>query len=604
MKFNRSAFKHLLVLSFAMIGSVQLHAQTSFNSGGNIATAADWTNGLPNVGNDGTIAVDGILADFPFNNSAVGTVAVSHTAGTLTGWTNMYNPSATLYQWTQSGGTVSILYFLVINKGVTYELTGTGVINYSAGRIGGDRLQVVNAGSCWVQSGGTTDGVALAFENTGTTVHTLSGGVGLNVGASWIGGAAIRVLNATVNVTGDYSATINPGFSNASGLSSGVLSMEGTGVLNFSSSWTGSLTQSAFSGTTKWQTALTQTGVKVNGTQVTAGNFGNFFEITDSGTVVKAAPPPIGGTNFVSGDVATDTDWSNGLPAPGNDGSIAASGTLNTFALNVDTATIVTQYAGTLTGTPNIQNTGTGTVLWTQSGGIVSASDFMVINSNVAYELTGSGLIHFASTTGGSRLQVVNAGSWLQSGGTTDGVALAFEDATGPITLSGGEGLNVGASWAGGAAIRVLNATVNVTGNYRATLNPAFINPTGTSDGVLSMEGTGILDFSTTWTGSLTQSAFFNDPTKWQDVLTQTGVTVDGTQITADNFASYFTIANHGATVVRVGSGFIEGTSLIAGDAAISTHWTNNLPSPGTDGSIAASGTLNTLPSTSQQRPW
>jgi len=469
MKFNRSAFKHLLVLSFAMIGSVQLHAQTSFNSGGNIATAADWTNGLPNVGNDGTIAVDGTLSDYYFGNSTPGTIVVSHTAGTITGGDqpHLYNSGSTPCKWTQSGGTLSALNFILINQNVTYELTGTGRIYFTLATTGGSRLYTWGTGSSFVQSGGTTEGISLAFQNpTGT--NTLSGGEGLNVGGSWTA-AAYYVDSSTLNISGSYSATIHSRMVNPTGDSLGVLCILGTGVVNFDPTWTGSLTQSAFAGTTKWQTALTQTGVKVNGTQVTAGNFGNFFEITESGTVVKAAPPPIGGTNFVSGDVATAGNWTNDLPAPGNDGAIAASGTLDTFALNVAEATVVTQYAGTLTGTPNIQNTGAGTVLWTQSGGIVSAIEFMVINSNVAYELTGSGLIHFASTVGGSRLQVVNAGSWLQSGGTTDGVALAFEDATGPITLSGGEGLNVGASWAGGAAIRVYNSTVNVTGNYRAT---------------------------------------------------------------------------------------------------------------------------------------
>ena len=115
----------------------------------------------------------------------------------------------------------------------------------------------------------------------------------MNVGASWAGGAAIRVLDSTVNITGNYSATINPGFINPTTYYSGVLSMEGTGVLNFSPTWTGSLTQSAFIGTAKWQTALTQTGVKTGGIQVTSGNFGNFFEITNNGaTVVRAGTTP------------------------------------------------------------------------------------------------------------------------------------------------------------------------------------------------------------------------------------------------------------------------------------------------------------------------
>ena len=255
---------------------------------------------------------------------------------------------------------------------------------------------------------------------------------------------------------------------------------------------------------------------------------------------------------------------------------------------------MVTQTAGTLTGTPNIQNTGAGTVLWTQSGGTISATNFMVINNKIAYELTGTGNINFASIVGGSRLQVVNAGSWVQSGGTTEGVALAFENPTGSITLSGGAGFNVGASWGGGAAIRVLDSTVNITGGYSATINSGFSNPTGQSNGVLSMEGTApVLNFSPTWSGSLSQTAF-NGTTLWQDVLTQTGVQVDGTQVTAENFDTFFAIVDNGITVVKVGTSVVTaGTRLIGGNIATATHWTNGLPNVGKDGSIAASGTIS-----------
>ena len=140
------------------------------------------------------------------------------------------------------------------------------------------------------------------------------------MGASWGGGAAIRVLNSTVNITGDYSATINSGFTNTGpSQANTVLSMEGTCVLNFSPSWTGSLTQSAFDGTTKWQDALTQTGVKVDGTQVTTGNFGTFFELTNNGTTVVKKTASAGYTgwendNGIAGaGAATDSDG-DGIP--------------------------------------------------------------------------------------------------------------------------------------------------------------------------------------------------------------------------------------------------------------------------------------------------
>jgi autotransporter-associated beta strand protein len=551
MKSNCSALKHVLVLGFAILGIAQLPAQTSF-SGGNVATATDWTNGLPSPDNDGTIAQSGI-ANNVFFNVASGIILVSHTEGSLTGTPNLQNTGAAPVQWTQSGGTFSATNFFVVNNRVTYELTGTGLINF-ASVTGGSRLQVVNAGGTLVQSGGTIDGMALAFENS-TGSNTLSGGEGLNLGASWAGGAAIRVLNSTVNITGDYTATINSGFSNAAGLTSGVLSMEGSGVLNFSPTWTGSLSQTAFNGTTKWQNALTQNGVRVGGTQVTIENFGEYFAIVDNGvTVVSVDTSVTAGTRFIGNNVAIATHWTNGLPNVGKDGSIAASGTISRYAIDfvnsAEGTVAISHTAGTLTGADiNLRNSGTTLYQWTQSGGTFSATNFFLVNNRVTYELTGTGLINFASVTGGSRLQVVNAGSWVQSGGTTDGMALAFENPTGSNTLSGGEGLNVGASWPGGAAIRVLNSTVNITGDYTATINSGFSNAAGLTSGVLSMEGSGVLDFSPTWTGSLSQIAF-NGTTKWQNALTQNGVRVGGTQVTIENFGDYFAIIDNGVTVV------------------------------------------------------
>jgi len=165
MNFNRARSACLHVLGLALVGIAQLHGVTAFVSG-DISTGSHWTNGLPNVGNNGSIAVPGTLGEINFGNSSAGTVTVSHTAGTITGsgTINMYNTGSALYQWTQSGGIVSASNFMVINDRVTYELTGTGSIHFAVATTGGSRLQVVNAGA-WVQSGGTTDGIALAFEN-------------------------------------------------------------------------------------------------------------------------------------------------------------------------------------------------------------------------------------------------------------------------------------------------------------------------------------------------------------------------------------------------------------------------------------------------------
>lgn len=277
-----SALRSILIPFIA--ATLPLHAATNFlTAGGNIGAFANWSNGKPRVGNDGTIALSGSLGTVNFSEAVAGDVTVIHGAGTITGTPNIYNSGSTVYHWNQTGGTVSATQFMVINHRLIYELSG-GEINFAT-TVGGSRIQAVNSGT-FAQSGGTTNGAALAFEANVARTHTLSGGQGLNVGASWSGGTAYRVLtNNTVNVGGAYTAIIHPSFTNPGSLSSGVLSMEG-GVFNFLPTWTGSLTQTAWAGTTKWREALTQTGVLYDGTQITTANFGDFFELREGGAKV------------------------------------------------------------------------------------------------------------------------------------------------------------------------------------------------------------------------------------------------------------------------------------------------------------------------------
>lgn len=161
-----------------------------------------------------------------------------------------------------------------------------------SGAVGGSRIQAVNSGT-FVQSGGVVRDFSIGFEsNAGPRTHALSGGEGINIGASWAGGAAYYVTTGnTVNVDGSYFASINNAYVNPSGTVNSSFRMDG-GVINFLPTWTGSLTQAAWAGSTTWIDALTQTGMLYNGSQVTSGNFDDHFQITNNGTTVSLVPEP------------------------------------------------------------------------------------------------------------------------------------------------------------------------------------------------------------------------------------------------------------------------------------------------------------------------
>ncbi|MGC4014928.1 MAG: DUF5703 domain-containing protein [Luteolibacter sp.] len=262
-------------------------ATTTFN-GGSLYSAAQWSNGLPTVGNDGSITTSGTFAgNVNFNVATAGTVTVGHGSGTLTGDSlNLRNDAAggATYQWNQYGGSVTCS-FVVVNNRVTYTLVG-GTVSSPASPTGGARVQIVNSG-VFNQTGGTLTGLAYDFGSNTTSTHRLTGGSGVNIGSAWTGAGVwvFRVANLnTVKVSGDWSAAFR-----SSTTAEYVIGT--TGILDFQSSWTGSLTNPGFAGGTGWKTVLTQTGVQVAGSQVTSANFDSLFRISPDGTAVSLIQP-------------------------------------------------------------------------------------------------------------------------------------------------------------------------------------------------------------------------------------------------------------------------------------------------------------------------
>ena len=261
--------------------STTASAATVLNSGGNVSDSGGWSNGMPSVGNNGTISVNGsYTTGFVMSEAGPGTVAVAHTAGTLSGTANftMSNSGSAVFNWDQSGGTLNLSNALLVlgtNSGgtnINYTLSGAGLIT-GAGGLSGGRIQVNSAGS-FTQTGGTVTGKG--YDVSGASTMLLGGGLGDNIGHEI--GQAFRLLHpdARIDISGNYAATVSDRVNDTD-----FVTRTG-GSLVFDPNWSGSFTRSLFT-KANWITALTDTDTKVGTTQVSSENFDTYFKVVDGG---------------------------------------------------------------------------------------------------------------------------------------------------------------------------------------------------------------------------------------------------------------------------------------------------------------------------------
>jgi len=115
-------------------------------------------------------------------------------------------------------------------------------------------------------------------------------------------------------------------------------------------------------------------------------------------------------TTFNGGDIHTSTDWTNGLPASGNDGTIAVGGSAG--STSILWGGTVTQTAGDIVATgTNGCNLRNGTT-WNMSGGSFAARYF---NANGAHFIATGGTFILANT-GTSVIQTNGTGTWTIGG--------------------------------------------------------------------------------------------------------------------------------------------------------------------------------------------
>lgn len=284
------SFRMLVPLSAIAIvlflwAAAPVHGQTTFN-GGNVFSAASWSNGLPSVGNPGTIATNGTFSGiYDFNQNVAGTATITISGGTLTAnGPNFYNGPIntaagwTNFDWQQTGGTINLNSGLSPNLRNRYTLSG-GTIT------GSGSITSYHTGT-FHQSGGTVSGnIAYVFNDTSTAIknHTFTGGEG----TGGIPGFQIGSLNTAV-IDGTFRLTFN------SSISTNSIGTSGTGIINFQDTWTGSWTRDNFTAA-DWQAIFTRTGMQYEGTQITTANFATTFSIYNPGlpgSTISIVPVP------------------------------------------------------------------------------------------------------------------------------------------------------------------------------------------------------------------------------------------------------------------------------------------------------------------------
>lgn len=530
----------ILVTQVIIVCGLSMFAQadTVFQSG-DVNSGANWDNGVPNVANgNGIIGTNGTFSGtMNFNEGNAGTLTVTHTNGTLTAtafdW-NIHNHYGNAdYIWNQTGGIVQVR-LLHPNNHVIYTLSGTGRLE---GNNGGARILPLNNG-VFRQIGGSMWQLSVDV-NSGATV-ALSGGRTMLLGKRmkptlWAHGSSASVIS----ISGDHTSQIYSGVTAAE-----VISLTDGASLILDPAWSGRWARGSFTAA-DWTNALTDVGVKVGATQVTTGNFGTLFTLSNTGTASSAmrlATAP--GTYHIAGSITVAASWDNGFPAAGKDGRLVFDGT---FGNSLDfsdaaggTATVSHVYGDftALSHDWQIRNTAAaGTVFnWIQSGGKVTARVFRP-QDRINYTLLGSGQI--ASTgAGGSRISPTGSGVFTQTGGSA--VDMSYEagnDTT--MVLSGGFATQVGLRYRPAVSANLSSSVIQVSGEHTMEFDTVV-----SAVDVVQLTNGATLVFDPLWTGSWTRDNF--TAADWETALTDTGVMVGSKPVTSSNFSSLFIVSDAG----------------------------------------------------------
>lgn len=232
----------------------------------NLLNAANWDNGLPGAGNDGTVNLDASYAGLnQFNNFTNGGTVTAGGDATLTLANDLAINSSTAV--------------LIVNNATVnatddmFIQTGTLILNAGSVTSAADDYEANASTGTLIVNGGTHTTVdSFGTQGVATVVIDLNGGS--------ISAARMRFAGGNTSVGGDATLT------------TGSLYELG-GTVNIETGWTGSWTVTGHSGSS-WETILTNVanGFKYNGDTIDAASFATNFEVINSGQTLQLVPEP------------------------------------------------------------------------------------------------------------------------------------------------------------------------------------------------------------------------------------------------------------------------------------------------------------------------
>ena len=254
-----------LITTVSLLISSQLGqaATTVLLTAGSISDPVNWSLGLPTGANDGLIDIDGATAN-NLNLIGWGGATVNHTSGTIAGQFNPANNSSLTWN---------------INDAAVYDIGSKAffandiTVNIKGGTINGGTnqgLYAANGGNMTMSGGTVSTSTSHGVRVTSTSTLTLSGGV-------FNGSNVVNLFTDSGNVS--VGGLFIGNMANATSF--------GTANLEFSSSWTGSL---SLDSSTDWSAELISSGATIDGIDIDGLNINN-FDLSTAGLITVVPEP-------------------------------------------------------------------------------------------------------------------------------------------------------------------------------------------------------------------------------------------------------------------------------------------------------------------------
>ncbi|MGD9420342.1 MAG: hypothetical protein Q7R22_015500 [Verrucomicrobiota bacterium JB025] len=262
-------------------------------------------------------------------------------------------------------------------------------------------------------------------------------------------------------------------------------------------------------------------------------------------------------------DLDGDASWDNGLPAAGNDGMINGdynfddlgdtnvNGNFNAAGLG---AVSITQTAGNGLGDQyNVY--GNSDFTFNLNGGSMTSDGGTFLVNGTNFNVAGGALTTLELRVGNGGNMTVSSGSltaslislrggtFSQTGGTitSDHGGPVFNRADTSTTLNLTGGIITAGAGNNNSLINNTGLVTTIGGSLTAYL-PGAVNLF--SNGVHGNSST--INFISDWTGSLT----LDSETAWDDIFEAGDISVDGTELAAGDFETYF--ANNGGVITLI----------------------------------------------------